>query len=141
MSYTVKLCRGLDNIPEARQIREAVFVKEQGFTMEFDETDKSAFHAVIFDGEKPIATGRLFRENDGFVIGRIAVIKEYRGKSVGSLVVGVLEREAEQQGAAEVSLSAQLRAEGFYERLGYKSHGDIHMDEFCPHVTMTKKLK
>ncbi|WP_164489243.1 GNAT family N-acetyltransferase [Ruminococcus sp. Marseille-P6503] len=141
MSYTVKLCRGLDDIPEARYIREAVFVKEQGFTKEFDEKDGFAFHAVISDGDKPVATGRLFRENGGFVIGRIAVLKEYRGKSVGSLVVGVLEREAQRQGAVEVSLAAQLRARGFYERLGYKSREDIHMDEFCPHVTMTKRLK
>lgn len=140
MSYIVKCSRGLESLPEARLIREEVFVKEQGFTMEFDDIDKTALHAAVFDGLKPIGTGRLFQENGGFIIGRIAVIKEYRGKSIGSLVVSVLEEEARKQGADKISLSAQLRAKGFYEKLGYKSQGDLHMDESCPHVTMIKTL-
>ena len=31
---------------EARRIREEVFVREQGFENEFDETDQRAFHLV-----------------------------------------------------------------------------------------------
>ena len=30
----------------ARQIREAVFVREQGFQLEFDKTDETAVHIV-----------------------------------------------------------------------------------------------
>ena len=38
-----------DKIPgEAKMIREAVFMKEQGFKGEFDETDHLAKHVLLF---------------------------------------------------------------------------------------------
>lgn len=45
---------------EARRIREEVFVREQGFENEFDETDQRAFHLVLYDGEIPVAVCRFF---------------------------------------------------------------------------------
>ena len=45
-----------------------------------------------------------------------------------------------QDGGKSVTLSAQLRASGFYEKQGYKKHGDEYYDEYCPHVLMTKAL-
>ena len=35
-------------------------------------------------------------------------------------------------------LSAQVRAQGFYEAIGYHAKGETYLDEYCPHVTMTK---
>ena len=37
-------------------IRTAVFIDEQKFKEEFDETDKTCTHIVLYDNEKPIAT-------------------------------------------------------------------------------------
>ena len=45
-----------------------------------------------------------------------------------------------QQGVREIELSAQCRAAGFYEKLGFIFTGETHMDEYCPHVTMIKTL-
>ena len=51
-----------DKLPkEAREIRETVFVKEQGFHDEFDELDAAAKHLVLYDEEVPIETCRFFR--------------------------------------------------------------------------------
>lgn len=45
----------------AKEIREAVFVREQGFLHEFDKTDDIAIHIVMFDEDKiPAATCRVF---------------------------------------------------------------------------------
>ena len=44
------------SLPDAaRQIREAVFVREQGFQLEFDKTDETAVHIVAWDGTQPAA--------------------------------------------------------------------------------------
>lgn len=140
MAYTVKVSDKL--LPECAYIRKAVFMEEQGFQQEFDEIDERAYHALILDGEAPAAVGRLYTE-DGktYIIGRIAVMASYRGKHLGERVVTALEEQAKACGAKCVSLSAQCRVAGFYEKLGYAKTDDYHMDEFCPHVTMQKTFK
>lgn len=45
-----------DKLPnEAKIIRKAVFVNEQGFKNEFDEIDENATHIVVYQKEKPVA--------------------------------------------------------------------------------------
>ncbi|MDE6869430.1 MAG: GNAT family N-acetyltransferase, partial [Clostridia bacterium] len=72
-----------DKLPgEAKDIRIEVFVKEQGFEEEFDNVDNYATHVVAFDGGRAIATCRYFCQDGYYLIGRIAVIKEYRGSGL-----------------------------------------------------------
>lgn len=139
MSYTIRISDRLED--GCIEIRQKVFVEEQGFRNEFDEIDSKAYHALISDNESVIATGRLFT-NDNFTyhIGRIAVLPAYRGKHIGQMVVSALEQKAAQCGGISISLSAQCRAADFYKKLGYVKTDDVHMDEFCPHVTMIKDL-
>ena len=82
---------GLENAPEAKLIRQTVFVDEQGFKNEFDDTDNKAYHGIITDNGEPVSTGRLFTENGDYHIGRIAVMKPYRGKGLGREIVSLLE--------------------------------------------------
>ncbi|WP_312644319.1 GNAT family N-acetyltransferase [Hydrogenoanaerobacterium sp.] len=137
--YEVKVQQGLEYIPDAALIREAVFVREQGFCNEFDETDKTAWHVVVYEGNRPMATGRTFSEDGkSYHLGRIAVLKEFRGLHLGALVVQSLEKEAKRLGAVRFELSAQVRAKGFYEKLGYTAMGEEYPDEHVPHVMMQK---
>lgn len=125
------------------KIREEVFVDEQGFKEEFDEVDKSAVHIVIYDGETPIATGRTFADDtdsEAYHIGRVAVIKEYRDKHIGSMVVSALEDKAKQLGAKRFELSSQLRVVEFYKTLGYNPVGDTYYDQHCEHQAMLKTI-
>ena len=124
-------------------MRQAVFVEEQGFHNEFDETDETCLHCVISDGPQPVATCRAFAKEDGsgrWIIGRVAVSLPYRGQRQGEAVMNAMMKHLAQQGVREVELSAQCRAAGFYEKLGVISTGETHMDEYCPHVTMIKTL-
>lgn len=127
---------------DAKKIRSEVFIKEQGFQNEFDETDKTAAHIVFYDDNNiPYAVCRYFRANDDtFVLGRIAIIKKFRGKHLGNLILQISENEIKQEGGRKIKLSAQLRAKGFYEKNGYKQIGDIYFDEYCEHITMEKVL-
>jgi len=118
--------------------RTSVFVDEQGFKDEFDEIDKTCFHIVLYDNEKPVATCRYFKEGESFHIGRVAIIKEYRGKHLGSKIMQIAEKEITLLNAKQIEVSAQVRVKDFYKKLGYKEVGEIYLDEFCEHIRMVK---
>ena len=42
-------------LADEKLIREEVFMSEQGFKNEFDETDGKAFHLVMYDNNIPVA--------------------------------------------------------------------------------------
>ena len=126
---------------EAMKIRTAVFIEEQKFKDEFDVIDDSSRHLVVFDGDIPIATCRFYLNGEGdFVIGRLAVVKEYRGKDIGSLVLKAAESEIVKAGGKQALLHSQCAAERFYEKNGYSQCSEIDYDEDCPHIWMSKKL-
>ena len=82
---TMKLYEELHE--DAVRIRKEVFMDEQGFCNEFDEIDKIAFHAVLYEDDRAAATGRMYyddKEHHCYVIGRLAVDKACRGKQYGA---------------------------------------------------------
>lgn len=138
------LIERFDYLPEeAIQIRTEVFVQEQGFAMEFDEIDDSAIHLVCYDNSLPIATCRYFWNDqmDSYLIGRIAVVKMYRGKNIGAYIVKEAEKQIRNIGGKKISLSAQQRAMEFYRKQGFDTTGETYLDEGCPHVWMYKLLE
>ena len=131
---------------ESIDIRNNVFVEEQGFREEFDGIDHRAVHLVLFCDDIPAATCRFFKEqdteqdSDTYLLGRMAVLKTYRGQDFGSLLLQRAEAEMKQAGAKTVKLHAQQRAVPFYEKNGYSAYGDIEPEEGYPHVWMMKRL-
>lgn len=127
---------------EAEAIRKSVFMKEQGFKDEFDETDRLARHVLLFKGDIPVATCRFFfsEERACYVIGRIAVSKEFRGKRYGEKLLQGAERAVSDLGGKRIELSAQCRVTEFYKKQGYTELEDVHMDEDCPHIWMRKEM-
>lgn len=125
-----------------RQIRQEVFVEEQGFVNEFDDEDERARQALVFVEGEPAATGRILAgpRNKNYTVGRIAVRKKFRGQGLGEAVMQALEEEILKLGGKKIVLSAQVRAKGFYEKLGYREKGQVYMDESCPHIHMEKIL-
>ena len=132
-----------DTLPEeATLIRREVFMDEQGYKDEFDETDACARHLVAFLGAEPAATCRLFAgERDGeLVLGRLAVRKALRGHHLGARIIEAAEADALAEGATSITLHAQADKQGFYERCGYVASGPRDLDEGVPHVWMSKRL-
>lgn len=127
---------------DARRIREKVFVEEQKFVDEFDETDKTAAHLVMYDGDQAVAICRYFysEEYGCHMIGRVAVDKSHRGMNLGSAIMKDAERRIKEEGGSEIALSAQCRAAHFYETLGYIKTDKEYYEEYCPHVLMKKTL-
>lgn len=135
-----KLFKGLQNV-DPIEIRTEVFVKEEGFVDEFDEYDQESWHIVIYEDDKPIATGRAYQEGSSWHIGRIAIRKEHRGKGIGTLVMKKLEEKIKEEGGRRAILFSQYDKTAFYEKCGYrKENGDIVLDQGYPHIKMFKIL-
>jgi len=155
-----KWSKGHEAFDDAHFIRETVFVKEQGFDSEFDEIDKNAHHLTIYFQDdnvtdtKPVlnvqrvaytqrvAVSRIFTENDTeeYHIGRVCVLKQYRGFHYGEALMKESMRKAAELGAKTAVLGAQKRVEKFYAKLGFEAFGEEYLDQFCPHVHMRAKL-
>ena len=121
-------------------VRHEVFVIEQQVPpeLEMDDMDALCIHAVAYDAhQRPLATGRLLPDGH---IGRMAVRKVARGTGIGGLVLQRLIKAARERGDAEVVLSAQVHALGFYARYGFVAEGDVYLDAGIPHRTMSLQL-
>lgn len=129
-----------ENEADIRQIRISVFIEEQGVdsAIDFDGQDKSAIHALAILDKKPIATGRMLEDGH---IGRIAVLKNYRGQGLGSKIVLSLIKEAENRGYSRIYLGAQKHALGFYSGLGFTAYGDEYVEAGIVHLSMQRILK
>jgi len=126
--------------PAAREIRIEVFVREQAvpLEMEIDEQDPHCLHALASDAlGRAVGTGRLLPDGH---IGRMAVLRTQRGKGVGAALLRALLEAARQRGHAQVELSSQLHAEGFYRRFGFAAVGEAYEDAGIAHITMRMKL-
>lgn len=128
---------------DALKIRTTVFVNEQGFHDEFDKIDDIAMHFVMYDGNKPIATCRVFKklEENKYILGRMAVISEYRRQNLGTNLLSFAEKYVKDIGGAELMLHSQCRASEFYKKAGYCEYGEIENEEGHPHIWMKKILK
>lgn len=128
--------------PEAKEIRICVFMNEQGFMDEFDDKDSHAVHLVLYANGTAAGTARLFTEDGGktFHLGRVAVLKQYRGCHLGAKIVNAMCEKAKSLGAQKCVLSAQCRVREFYKTLGFTECGEEYYDEYCPHIFMEKTL-
>ena len=139
-SFSIRLCNWDQARPEARRIRELVFVREQGvpLELELDEHDAHCDHALAYAADgAAVGTGRLLPDGH---IGRMAVLKEWRGQDVGALLLQTLVTHARARGHVRVRLNAQTYAAGFYRRYGFAISGPEFMDAGIPHVPMHRDL-
>jgi predicted GNAT family N-acyltransferase len=123
----------------ATPIRFTVFVEEQGVPreIELDDMDEPSLHALVFEDGKPVATGRLLPDGH---IGRMAVLKEWRGRGIGGLILKRLMDKARERGDREVVLSAQVHAVAFYRAHGFLEEGAEYLDAGIPHRDMRRRL-
>ncbi|OTG90547.1 GNAT family N-acetyltransferase [Acinetobacter sp. ANC 3813] len=120
---------------DAKRVREQVFIQEQQIAPEdeWDAEDSVSQHFMVYDHEQPIATARLLNSNS---IGRVAVLKAYRGKGIGKLLMEAVILQARAEGRKFVKLSSQVHAVQFYSGLGFSAQGEEYLDCGIPHIDM-----
>ena len=123
-----------------RHIRGSVFVKEQGIPNEdeYDDNDNVCVHAIAWDEGRPVGTGRL---SDDGRIGRIAVMKQARGKGIAKTIILALEQHARKCGLRQLWAHAQVQALGFYKKVGYRVDGDEFMEDGILHKRIQKSIQ
>lgn len=125
----------------AMPIRLAVFVQEQHVPIEeeIDQMDPLCTHAIAQNEQGiVVGTGRLLP--DGHV-GRMAVLRDYRGQGVGSAVLDALVKQARYAGFEEVILHAQTHAKDFYALHGFRQEGELFYEANIPHIKMRLNLR
>ncbi len=125
--------------PTIRNIRNTVFTNEQRIDpdKDFDGQDGNALHVLIIWKGKYVGTGRILLDGH---IGRLAVLKEYRGQGLGGEIVQSLVKEAKSKNLKRVYLGAQKHAVGFYEKLGFSIFGEPYSEVNIEHVSMEKLI-
>lgn len=122
---------------DLRRIRERVFIDEQGVTpeQEWDSSDADAVHFLAVEDGFAMGTARLLPDG---CIGRVSVLKEWRGLKIGEALMQAAVAEAERRGLKEQTLTAQVHAARFYERLGFKAISDEFIEAGIPHIEMLR---
>ncbi len=105
-------------------VRQTVFVEEQGVPVgeERDEHDDASVHFLARDASgHPIGTARLLGSGR---IGRVAVLREWRGRGLGRALMAAAIAEASRCGMTRLHLHAQVQTIPFYESLGFVVCGE-----------------
>ncbi len=122
-----------------RALREEVFIREQSVPvdLEWDEFDEHSRHVVAIADGIPIGTGRLLADGH---IGRMAVLRDWRRRGVGSALLSALMDAARELGMSRVMLNAQIRALPFYLSHGFRAEGEQFLDAGIPHRRMWRDI-
>ena len=118
-------------------IRYRVFVEEQQVPedVEMDAFDETSAHLLARSDEYGfIGCARIMPSGQ---IGRMAVLREFRGSGIGSLLMTAALTQAKGQNFETIFLHAQCHAEAFYTRFGFIACGDVFDEAGIAHVRMT----
>jgi predicted GNAT family N-acyltransferase len=140
LEFTIEQVKWQDAESYLRHIRTTVFIEEQQVPeeLEWDEFDETCIHVICETNNDFIATARLLESGQ---IGRMAVLKEYRTKGVGSMMLEKILHIAELMKMKTVFLNSQIDAVDFYKKFGFVEEGGVFDDAGIPHRKMTKSLK
>ena len=70
-------------------------------------------------------------------LGRMAVLKEYRGQGAGSTLIEKAIVTAKLKQLSGIHISAQCNAINFYVKFGFEVMGDTYLDAEILHCDMT----
>ena len=103
-------------------IRQAVFGRGR------DELDNQAQQVVVFDGDTPVGSARLWWRDGAFWLGDVGVLPSMRRRGFGDLLVRLLLFKALSHSAREIRLTADRDAADFFARYGFEPDGpDMHL--------------
>lgn len=121
---------------DAKMIRQAVFVTEQGIDpkLEFDPLDATLEHVVGYVDGQPVTTARLNQNENELKVQRVATLPAFRGQHLASELLKTI--LADLKPGTVVKLDAQQTAIGLYQRLGFKVVGEPFEEVGITHVAM-----
>lgn len=118
---STKWLKGKNDISEVLQIRRKVFIEEMNLndSSDSDICDDFAFNVVIYEDEVPAGCGRLLFKEGKYFIDNVCVLKEYRGRHYGDLIVRMLVRRAVNMGAENTCSLVDSNCKYLFEKIGF----------------------
>lgn len=132
----IKVVRWKTHAELLKAVREAVFIHEQHVPhdLEWDGMDETATHLLAqTQAGDAIGCARLIGDGS---IGRMAVVKPWRGLGVGHALLTQAVSIYQQLGITPITLSAQIHAIPFYEKFGFVCCSESYLDAGIQHVDM-----
>ena len=135
----IEIVKWIDGLSQLKNIREKVFIQEQKVTpqLEWDGMDEKAIHFLVFNDKAAIGCARAIVIKDHMQLGRMAVLKEYRGQGIGSALIEKAMTTAKLNQLSAIYISAQCHAIDFYKKFGFEVTSEIYLDAEIPHRDMT----
>lgn len=158
MPIFIEIVKTQEDLDAILDLRSSIFIDEQLVPKEEEIDDLDTLESIVDDkvihfiakeNNKIIATARMFVEGNSTIssseethlhVGRVAVRYDARKTGVGRLLMNKCHRVAVKRGYSMLTLSAQVQALGFYERLGYQARGKIYLDAGIEHLDMDIKV-
>jgi len=134
----IEIVKWIDEYELLTMIREKVFIEEQKVTsqLEWDGMDKDAIHFLAFKDKKGVGCARAFVIQNRMQLGRMAVLREYRGEGIGSALIQRAITLAKLNQLYAIDISAQCHAIDFYKKFGFEVTSDMYLDAEIPHRDM-----
>jgi predicted GNAT family N-acyltransferase len=135
----IEIVKWIDGLSQLKNIREKVFIQEQKVTpqLEWDGMDEKAIHLLVFNDKAAIGCARAIVLKNHMQLGRMAVLKEYRGQGIGGALIEKAMTIAKLNQLSAIYISAQCHAIDFYKKFGFEVTSDIYLDAEIPHRDMT----
>jgi predicted GNAT family N-acyltransferase len=124
-------------------LRYEILRKPLGLEFNKEELDKECNDILIgaFDDERLLACCMLTAiSTDTCRLRQMAVHNSLQGKGIGATMMNFAENVARDRGFKTLTMHARKTAVGFYEKLGYRIHGEEFQEVTIPHFEMRKKL-
>jgi len=122
------------------QIRQQVFVCEQGVPLELEKDGKDGiseqYLAILRNAAIGTARSRRIGQNEE-KIERVAIVYEYRGLSHGFRFMQQIMNLISMRGIEKVTIFAQIDVVPFYRRLNFKPVGPRFIEAGIVHQEMT----
>ena len=126
------------------RLRSEVFVVEQNCVyQDIDSKDAKARHIIgEFEGNI-VAYARIFKPGDYFEkasIGRVVIDTRYRDRKWGhELMREAIAGIKKHFGATQITISAQLYLQNFYEQHEFVKMSEMYLEDNIPHIEMRRE--
>lgn len=139
-SFNIEKVSWQTHAAQLMAVREVVFIIEQEVPveLEWDGLDAAAQHLLALNAAgEAIGCARLLADGS---IGRMAVLKPWRGLGVGAALLNAAIAYYQQQARPVITLSAQVHAIAFYEKFGFRVCSEAYMDAGILHKDMQRVM-
>ncbi len=140
---SIKKITSSKELKDAFKIRHKVFVIEQKVdpALEIDGLDEECDQFLVYYESRPIGTARVrYLDSNEAKIERMAILKEFRGKNIGSELLKFIMGYLKNKRIKTAVLNAQIHAKKFYGKFGFKGEDAVFKEAGIDHVEMKKDL-